>query len=72
MRAVTAVAAVAAVVAIALGAWAVSLHSRLGDANDRLAAERSSLSVVSDPAARTVSLAKGDGRLRGHAAKDAR
>jgi anti-sigma factor RsiW len=58
-----AVAAVAAVVAIALGAWAVSLHNRLGDANDRLAAERSTLSVVSDPDARTVSLAKGDGRL---------
>jgi anti-sigma-K factor RskA len=63
VRIVGAVAAVAAVVAIALGAWAVSLHGQLGDTHDRLAAERSSLSVVSDPAARTVSLARGDGRL---------
>jgi len=63
VRIVAAVAAVAAVVAIALGAWAVSLHGRLGNANDRLAAERTSLSVVSDPNARPVSLAKGDGRL---------
>lgn len=62
-RTFAAVAAVAAVVAIALGAWAVSLHNRLGNANDRLAAERSSLSVVSDPGARTVSLAMGDGHL---------
>jgi anti-sigma factor RsiW len=62
-RVISAVAAVAAAVAIALGAWAVSLHGRLGDANDRLAAEQSSLAIVSDPAARTVSLAKGQGRL---------
>jgi anti-sigma-K factor RskA len=62
-RALGAVAAVAAVVAIAFGIWAVSLHGRLGDANDRLAAERSSLSVVSDPNARFVSFAKGEGRL---------
>jgi anti-sigma-K factor RskA len=69
--AAAAIAAVVAVVAVSLGAWAVSLHGRLGDANERLAAERSSLSVVSDPAARTVSHAKGEGRLvvapRGHA-----
>lgn len=63
VRIVGAVAAVAAVVAIALGAWAVSLHGRLGDANGRLAAERTTLSVVSDPNARPLSLAKGDGRL---------
>lgn len=63
VRIAGAVAAVAAVVAIALGVWAVSLHGRLGDANGRLAAERTSLSVVSDPNARAVSLAKGDGRL---------
>jgi anti-sigma-K factor RskA len=62
-RALGAVAAAAAVVAVALGAWAVSLHGRLGDANDRLAAEQSSLSIVSDPGAKSVSLAKGDGRL---------
>ena len=62
-RAVSAVAAVAAVVAIALGAWAVSLHGRLGTANDRLALDRGNLSVLSDPSARNVSLAKGTGRL---------
>jgi len=62
-RVVAAVAAVAAVVAIALGAWAISLHGRLGDANDRLAAERDALAIVSDPSARTVAFAKGDGRL---------
>jgi len=62
-RVVSAVAAVAAVAAIALGAWAVSLHDRLGKANDRLAADRSSLAIVSDPTARTVSLVKGQGRL---------
>jgi anti-sigma factor RsiW len=62
-RVLSAVAAVAAVAAIALGAWAASLHNRLGDANDRLAAEQSSLAVVSDPDARTVSLAKGQGQL---------
>jgi anti-sigma factor RsiW len=61
--AVGAVAAVAAVVAIALGAWAVSLHGRLGDANDRLAADRAALAIVSDPAARAVDLAKGNGKL---------
>ena len=63
VRLVGAVAAVAAVVAIALGAWAVSLHSRLGDAKDRLAAGQTNLSVVSDPDARPVALAKGEGRL---------
>jgi anti-sigma factor RsiW len=63
VRIVSAVAAVAALVAIALGAWAVSLHGRLGNATARLAAEQSNLSVVSDPAARTVALAKGEGRL---------
>jgi anti-sigma factor RsiW len=63
LHAVAAVAAVAAVVATAFGIWAASLHGRLGDANDKLAAERSSLSVVSDPGARFVSFAKGDGRL---------
>jgi anti-sigma-K factor RskA len=63
VRAMTAVAAVAAVVAVALGAWAVALHGRLGDANDRLALERGNLSVLSDPSARNVSLARGNGRL---------
>jgi anti-sigma-K factor RskA len=58
-----AVAAVAAVVAIALGAWAASLHGRLGDANDRLAADRAVLAIVSDPSARAVELAKGNGKL---------
>lgn len=63
MRMLGAVAAVAAVVAIALGAWALTLNGRLGNANERLAAERTSLSIVSDPSARTVALAKGEGKL---------
>jgi len=63
VHALGAVAAAAAVAAIALGAWAVSLDDRLDSANRRLAAQRATLAVVSDPAARTVSLAKGDGRL---------
>ena len=62
-RVAAAAAAVAAVVAIALGAWAASLHGRLGDANDRLAVERSNLSLVSDPTARQVAFATGEGRL---------
>jgi anti-sigma-K factor RskA len=63
VRDASAVAAVAAVVAVALGAWAVSLHGRLGHANGRLALELGNLSVLSDPSARNVSLAKGKGRL---------
>ncbi|MEP6892914.1 MAG: anti-sigma factor [Gaiellaceae bacterium] len=55
--------AVAATALIAVGGWAVSLHNRLDDANGRLAAQHASLSVVSDPAARSVSLAKGSGKL---------
>jgi anti-sigma-K factor RskA len=58
-----AIAAIAAVVAIALGTWAVSLHGRLGTANDRLAAQERIAAIVSDPAARTVPFAKGDGKL---------
>jgi anti-sigma-K factor RskA len=63
MRTISSIAAVAAVVAIAFGAWAASLHGRLGHANSRLAAERDTLSVLSDPSARAVSFAKGSGRL---------
>ena len=63
LPALGAVAAVAAVAAIALGAWAVSLDDRLDSAHRRLAAQRATLAVVSDPSARTVSLAKGDGKL---------
>jgi len=62
-RVAGAVAAAAAVAAIALGAWAVSLHGRLGDANGRVAAQQSNLAIISDPHARSVSLAKGQGRL---------
>jgi anti-sigma-K factor RskA len=63
MRAISAVAAVAAVAAIALGAWAASLNSRLDDRDSQLAAQSDNVGVLSDPAARTVSLAKGSGRL---------
>lgn len=62
-RVLAVAAAAAALVAVGLGAWAVSLHGRLGDANDRLAAQQRTLSVVSDPRARDVSLAKGTGKL---------
>jgi anti-sigma-K factor RskA len=62
-RVAAAAAGIAAAVAVGLGLWAASLHGRLGTANDRLAAEQARLSVVADPAARTVALAKGDGRL---------
>jgi anti-sigma factor RsiW len=63
VRIVSAIASVAAVIAIGLGVWSISLHGRLGDANTQLAAEQSSLSIVSNPAARTVPLSKGDGQL---------
>jgi anti-sigma-K factor RskA len=63
VRVASALAAAAAVVAVALGAWAISLHGRLGDANHRLAVDRGNVSVLSDPSAREISLAKGNGRL---------
>jgi len=63
VRVLSAAAAAAAVAAIGLGIWALSLHGRLGDAHDRLAVDRGKLSVLADPSARSVSLAKGAGRL---------
>jgi anti-sigma-K factor RskA len=54
--ALSAVAAVAAVVAIGLGVWAARLSDDLDDAH-------SALDVLADPAARTVALQAGDGRL---------
>ena len=59
-RILAAVAAAAAVAAIALGGWAVSLHNRLGR-NATGYAQR--IAVLSDPAARTVALAKGNGKV---------
>jgi anti-sigma-K factor RskA len=58
-----AVAAIAAVVAIALGAYAFSLSSDLDDARSALAHAQDVSAVLSDPSARAVSLAAGDGRL---------
>jgi anti-sigma factor RsiW len=57
------VAAIAAVVAIALGAYTLSLSSDLDDTRAALAQQQEVSSVLSDPAARAVSLESGDGRL---------
>jgi anti-sigma-K factor RskA len=62
-RVLAVAAAAAAIVAIGLGAWAVTLKTRLDDRNGELSANRATLAIVSDPSARTVGLAKGDGRV---------
>ena len=58
-----AAAAVAAVVALALGLWGTQLSSDLDSTREALEQERAAAAVLADPAARTVSLASGDGRL---------
>jgi anti-sigma factor RsiW len=58
-----AAAAVAAVVALALGLWAAGLSSDLDETRAALARERAAATVLADPAARTVSLQEGEGRL---------
>jgi anti-sigma factor RsiW len=55
--------AVAAAVAIALGAYALSLDGDLDQARDALSRQKQAAAVLADPAARTVALADGDGRL---------
>jgi len=59
----SAAAAIAAVVAIGVGLWASSLSSDLDDARAALERERVAAEVLVDPAARTVSLQAGEGRL---------
>jgi anti-sigma factor RsiW len=58
-----AVAAVAALVALAIGLWAAQLSSELDETRTALERERAAAAVLADPAARTVSLAAGEGRL---------
>ena len=61
--ALAAVAAVAAVVAIGVGIWATQVSGDLDDARLALERERQAAAVLSDPAARTVALESGQGRL---------
>jgi len=58
-----AAAAIAAVVAIGIGLWASSLSNELDDTRAALERERAAAEVLVDPAARTVSLQAGQGRL---------
>lgn len=58
-----AVAAIAAVVALAVGIWATSLSSDLDETRAALERERAAAAIVADPAARTVDLTSGSGRL---------
>lgn len=58
-----AVAAVAAVAAIATGIWGAATSSDLDETRAALERERQVAAVLSDPAARTVALEAGDGRL---------
>lgn len=56
-------AAAAAVVALGVGLWASRLSNDLDDARSALERERATAAVLADPAARTVGLQAGDGRL---------
>jgi anti-sigma-K factor RskA len=58
-----AAAAIAAVIVIGIGLWASTLSSELDDTRAALARERATAEVLVDPAARTVSLQAGRGRL---------
>lgn len=58
-----AVAAVAAAVAIGLGLYAVSLSDDLDEARSALGRQRAAAAVLADPAARSVALQTGRGRL---------
>jgi anti-sigma factor RsiW len=58
-----AAAAMAALVALAVGLWASRLSNELDDARSALERERVAAVVLADPAARTVALQAGDGRL---------
>lgn len=61
--ALAAVAAVAAVVALGVGIWATQVSGDLDDARLALEREREAAAVLADPAARTVALEAGQGRL---------
>jgi anti-sigma-K factor RskA len=58
-----AAAAVAAVIALGIGLWAAQTSSDLDSARSALERERAATAVLADPAARTVALEAGAGRL---------
>ncbi len=58
-----AVAALAAAAALALGLWGASTASELDDTRTALERERAAAALLADPAARTVDLEAGEGRL---------
>lgn len=58
-----AVTAIAAAVAIGLGLYSLSLNGRLDDTRAALSDQRGVTSVLADPAARTVGLTAGEGRV---------
>ena len=58
-----AVAAVAAAVALAVGLWATQLSGDLDETRSALERQQANAAVLADPAARTVELQAGDGRL---------
>jgi anti-sigma factor RsiW len=58
-----ATAAVAAGIALALGVWGSSVSGKLDDTRSALERARTTASVLADPAAQTVPLQAGDGRL---------
>ena len=55
--------AIAAAVAIGVGIYAVSLNAKLDETRSALSAEESAAAVLADPAAKTVALQAGSGRL---------
>ncbi len=57
------VTAIAAAVAIGLGIYAISLDGRLDEARSALTAQERASAVLADPAATTVALKSGSGRL---------
>ena len=58
-----AVAAVAAVVALGIGLWASNLSSELDETRTALARAQAAAQLLADPAAQTVALQQGTGRL---------
>lgn len=58
-----AAAAVAAVIALGIGLWAAQTSSDLDSVRTALERERAAAAVLADPAARTVALEAGSGRL---------
>ena len=55
--------AVAAAVAIGLGIYSISLHGQLSDTRSALTTQEGAAAVLADPAATTVAMQSGSGRL---------